>query len=83
MYIAKDRTVRLPDDFPRGDAEIIVLYDSPPVEREQERKAALRRRALGADAGRFTVPDDFNDPLPPDLLRLFEGEDNGPLGNGK
>lgn len=30
-------------------------------------------RELGKDVGRFLVPDDFNDPLPDDLLEAFEG----------
>lgn len=30
-------------------------------------------RELGRDIGRFEVPDDFNDPLPDDLLDAFEG----------
>ena len=30
-------------------------------------------RELGRDVGRFSVPDDFNDPLPDDLLDAFEG----------
>ena len=29
-------------------------------------------RVLGRDRGLFTVPDNFNDPLPDDLLDLFE-----------
>ena len=29
-------------------------------------------RILGRDRGLFTVPDNFNDPLPDDLLDLFE-----------
>ena len=67
VHIAKDRTVRLPEDLPEGDAEIIVLYAAPPPDAERARKAALRSAAFGADAGRFTVPDDFDAPLP--LLR--------------
>ena len=30
-------------------------------------------RELGRDVGRFEVPDDFDDPLPNDLLDAFEG----------
>lgn len=30
-------------------------------------------RELGKDVGRFTVPDNFNDPLPEDMLDAFEG----------
>lgn len=30
-------------------------------------------RPFGLCAGEFTVPDDFNDPLPEEILRQFEG----------
>lgn len=30
------------------------------------------RRVFGMDRGRFEVPDDFNAPLPEDVLRDFE-----------
>ncbi len=31
-------------------------------------------RPFGLCAGEFTVPDDFDDPLPDDLLNAFEGK---------
>lgn len=31
------------------------------------------RRVPGIDEGRLVVPDDFNDPLPEDIQRAFEG----------
>jgi antitoxin (DNA-binding transcriptional repressor) of toxin-antitoxin stability system len=30
-----------------------------------------RRRVLGSAKGEFTVPDDFNDPLPKEIEDLF------------
>lgn len=82
LHIGEDRILHLPDDLPEGDAEIIVLYDAAPGAGERKRKAALRAAAFGADAGRFTVPDDFDAPLPPDVQRLFDGEDDGLPGSG-
>lgn len=32
------------------------------------------RRPFGLARGEFVVPDDFDDPLPEDILRSFEGE---------
>jgi antitoxin (DNA-binding transcriptional repressor) of toxin-antitoxin stability system len=32
-------------------------------------------RPIGLAEGQFTVPDDFDDPLPEEILRLFEGEE--------
>lgn len=34
-----------------------------------------KMRVSGIDEGRFVVPDDFEDPLPPDLIEPFEGKD--------
>ncbi|MGD1921496.1 MAG: hypothetical protein ACFCAD_22965 [Pleurocapsa sp.] len=34
-----------------------------------------KMRVPGIDEGRFIVPDDFDDPLPADLLEAFEGKD--------
>ena len=39
----------------------------------QSLKARLRPRRLGRLNGRFRIPDDFNDPLPPVLLEAFLG----------
>lgn len=33
-----------------------------------------QRRPIGLAKGQFTVPDDFNAPLPEDVVRAFEGE---------
>ena len=32
------------------------------------------KRIPGIDQGRFVVPDDFDEPLPQELLQAFEGE---------
>jgi len=31
-------------------------------------------RSYGLDAGQFAVPDDFDDPLPAEILDAFEGK---------
>jgi hypothetical protein len=36
-----------------------------------------RRRGIGRYAGRGFVAPDFDAPLPPDIQRYFEGEDDG------
>ena len=37
-------------------------------------------RPWGLYQGQFTVPDDFNDPLPDDFVDLFEGSDGDNKG---
>jgi antitoxin (DNA-binding transcriptional repressor) of toxin-antitoxin stability system len=34
----------------------------------------IQDRILGQDRGLFTIPEDFNDPLPDDILSAFEGK---------
>ena len=42
---------------------------------EQATAQTPQMRVPGIDEGRFVVPDDFDDPLPADLLEAFEGKD--------
>jgi len=35
--------------------------------------AAMPRRRLGRLAGKLHLPDNFDDPLPDDVIALFEG----------
>lgn len=39
-----------------------------------------RERRLGTLAGAFTIADDFDAPLPEEIQRYFDGEDDGVLG---
>jgi antitoxin (DNA-binding transcriptional repressor) of toxin-antitoxin stability system len=48
--------------------EEIVISNRVPF-----RTSLDRRSSLGQDRGMFTVPDDFNAPLPEDILVAFEG----------
>lgn len=41
---------------------------------EQATAQTSKMRVPGIDEGRFVVPDDFDDPLPPDLIEAFEGK---------
>lgn len=62
----------LSDLLRRAEAgeEVIIRRGNEPV----ARLVAIRPTdgvRLGCDAGRFVVPDDFDEPLPDDLLRAF------------
>ena len=52
--------------------EVVITKSGVPVARLVSFTAEGPRR-LGRDVGRFEVPEDFNDPLPEDLLDAFEG----------
>ena len=51
--------------------EIVITSNGKPVAKLVSVKTR-RERTLGMDEGLFTVPEDFNSPLPDDLLAEFE-----------
>jgi antitoxin (DNA-binding transcriptional repressor) of toxin-antitoxin stability system len=56
-----------------GETLVIVRSDKPIAElRPIARSKQLR--PFGLCSGEFTVPDDFDAPLPEDLLSAFEGK---------
>ncbi|MDE0065669.1 MAG: type II toxin-antitoxin system Phd/YefM family antitoxin [Acidimicrobiaceae bacterium] len=52
--------------------EVVITKAGTPVARLVS-VAPQGPRELGRDIGRFEVPDDFNEPLPDNLLDAFEG----------
>lgn len=53
--------------------EIIIAKAGKPIVRLVPVEEPPQDRILGQDEGLFTVPEDFNDPLPEDILSAFEG----------
>jgi prevent-host-death family protein len=74
IHAAKTHLSRLVDAAAGGE-EIIIARAGKPAARLVALPApvAAPRRVLGRVAGRWTVPDDFDAPLPDDLLDTFEG----------
>ena len=65
------------DRVEAGEHLIVVRGGRPVVELRPVASAppvAPMRRPIGLAAGEFTVPDDFDAPLPEDILRAFEGQ---------
>lgn len=52
--------------------EIIILRSGQPIARLTP-LTPIAGRALGVDAGVYTVPEDFDAPLSEDVLASFEG----------
>jgi hypothetical protein len=72
VNIGADHIVKLPSDVPEGPAEMIVIPRAASVPQEQ---AAARLAAMGRYQGEaFFIADDFDAPLPTELLSLFEGD---------
>jgi prevent-host-death family protein len=71
VHEAKTQLSRLLRRVEDGE-EIVIARGGRPVAKLVPVDAP-RRRIFGIDRGRFVVPDDFDDPLPEDIQRAFEG----------
>jgi prevent-host-death family protein len=73
IYEAKTRLSRLVEEAASG-RDVIIARAGQPVARLTRLAGTERKRRLGVLDGRFRIPDDFNEPLPDEVLRAFEGE---------
>lgn len=71
IHEAKTHLSRLVDEVSAGE-EIIIAKAGRPLARLVPFREGTRRRKLGALTGRFSVPDDFDAPLPPETIAEFE-----------
>ena len=73
IHQAKTNLSRLLSRVELGE-EIVISNRGIPIAKLVPFRTSLdRRSSLGQDRGMFTVPDDFNAPLPEDILGAFEG----------
>ena len=70
VHEAKTQLSRLLRIVESGE-EVVIARDGRPVARLVPVPASATR-ILGRDQGQFNVPDNFNAPLPDDLLNVFE-----------
>jgi prevent-host-death family protein len=56
-----------------GETVVIVRAGQPIAEMKPVVLGAKQLRPFGLCAGEFTVPEDFDAPLPEDILKAFEG----------
>jgi prevent-host-death family protein len=55
--------------------EIVISAQGVPIAKlVPVRSGSRRRSSLGMDRGKFVVPENFNDPLPDDILSAFGGD---------
>ena len=57
-----------------GDRIVLCKRNVPIAEIRPLKSSRTERRPVGLAKGRFTVPPEFFDPLPDDLLNAFEGK---------
>ncbi len=53
---------------------LVIIRSERPIAELRPIANSKQLRPLGLCAGEFTVPDDFDAPLPEDLLSAFEGK---------
>lgn len=61
------------DRVEAGERLVVSREGRPVAELRPLAPAARSPRPLGLAAGAFSVPDDFDAPLPDDILQAFEG----------
>lgn len=71
VHEAKTHLSRLLDDVAAGE-EVVITRRGEEIASLVPRRP--KKRQLGLDEGRFVVPEDFDAPLPDDLLDAFEGK---------
>ena len=57
-----------------GETIIIIRAGKPVAEVKPVLSRTETLRPFGLCAGEFTVPDDFDAPLPEDIVKAFEGK---------
>jgi len=70
IHEAKTHFSRLLERVAMGE-EVIIAKAGTPVAKLVAVEGRSQRRVLGSAKGQFTVPDDFNDPLPKEIEDLF------------
>lgn len=72
IHAAKTQLSRLLDAAVAGE-DVVIARAGKPVARLVPIAENKPRRRLGTLNGKLTVPDNFDDPLPGDILDAFEG----------
>ena len=72
VHQAKTHLSRLLREIVEGE-DVVITRSGRPVARLVPIEES--RPVFGVDEGRFVVPEDFDEPLDEELLRVFEGRD--------
>jgi prevent-host-death family protein len=71
VHEAKTHLSRLLEQAMAGE-DVVIMRSGRPLVRLMPVESAPRARKIGSAAGVFTVPDDFDAPLPDEILAEFE-----------
>lgn len=75
VHEAKTHLSRLLRRVAEGE-EIVIARSGKPIARLVPALEASGQRELGTERGRIIISEDFDAPLPPDVLESFSGEDS-------
>ncbi len=70
LHAAKTHLSRLVDEAVEGE-DVVIAKAGKPMVRLVPVAAKPRRTGFGEDKGKIWIADDFDAPLPDDLLRAF------------
>ena len=70
---AKARLSKYLKKVAQGEVVVLSRRNRPIAEIRRVKSQRRRPRPMGLCAGEFSVPDDFDRPLPEDVLDAFEG----------
>lgn len=70
IHEAKTQLSKLLEQVERGD-DVVIARAGVPVARLVPVAPAATHRVLGSEAGRLLVPDDFDAPLPDEVIDTF------------
>jgi prevent-host-death family protein len=70
IHEAKTHLSKLLEKVALGE-EVVIAKAGKPVAKLVPLDNQPKKRILGSAIGEFTVPDDFNDPLPKEIEDLF------------
>jgi len=73
IYEAKTRLSQLGQEVTAGEDVIIARAGRPVARLTRLGRTVVKKRRLGLLDGRFRIPDDFNRPLPEEVVAAFEG----------
>jgi len=74
IHEAKTHLSRYLGRLAAGESILLCKRNQPVAEIRPIAPARTKPRPIGLDKGKFTVPPEFFDPLPDELLNLFEGK---------
>jgi len=80
LYEAKTALSKLVDRAAGGE-EIVIAKAGKPMARLVPIPSAVEPRRLGGWEGKVWIADDFDAPLPEELLAAFEGREPGDPGD--